>query len=258
MTKRLLVLSFVLLVFCPPSAAQAPPPDAAALASLASLMKSFLLANLPPVLLEDNHNWGKTSMVFHALHWKGKGLRVQPRVEKAAKNDGHWKKVRISTRNLPTTLEFKLHNLRSVAPDRATFAAYLAFQATVEVEQQIWESGVRLFSGRTQARLRLQLPMECEATFRLEEGKTFIPDLVCRLRVLKADLSYHQLVVEHTAGIGGDGARVLGDLLHGIVKGVKPSLERDLFHRANVAIVKAADTREVRLGLGSLLKTPKK
>lgn len=250
-------MGWLLLACCPTSEAQAPPPSEATLEGLSSVMKNFLVANLPPVLHEDNKNWGKTSMVFHALHWKGKGLNQRPHVEKIAKNDGHWKKVRISTRNLPTTLEFKMRNLQSVAQDRTAFSAYLAFQATVEIEQQVWESGLRLFSGRTQARVRLHLPMACETTFRPEPGQSFLPDLVFRVRVLKADLHYDQLVVEHTAGIGGDGARLLGEMFHGIVKGVKPALEQKLFSRANAAIVKAADTREVRLSLYHLLPATK-
>jgi hypothetical protein len=36
-----------------------------------------------------------------------------------------------------------------------------------------------------------------------------------------------------------------------------PHVERDLLAKANAAIVKAADTREVRLSLGNLLKSKK-
>ena len=38
------------------------------------------------------------------------------------------------------------------------------------------------------------------------------------------------------------------------VRRVKPELERDLLAQANAAVVKAADTKEVRLSVESLLK----
>jgi hypothetical protein len=78
--------------------------------------------------------------------------------------------------------------------------------------------------------------------------------VVVRLRVTEAQLFYEKLVVEHTAGVGGDAARILGDAVIDTVRRVKPDLERDLVAKANAAVVKAADTREVRLSLDSLLK----
>src|SRR5262249_45239037 len=119
--------------------------------------------------------------------------------------------------------------------------------------------GVRLYSGSTRARLRLNLPLRVEATIRVDESKSFfLPEVVVRLRVVQTDLSYDQLVVEHIAGIGGTGAKLLGDALHSMVKQIRPSLERDLLAKANAAIVRAGDTREIRLGLSSLLGADKK
>ena len=129
-------------------------------------------------------------------------------------------------------------------------------QAGVEFEEWIWESGIRLYSGSLRARMRVHLHLDCEVTVRLEPSKTFLPDAVFRLRVVKANLSYDQLVVEHIAGIGGSGAKLLGEAVHGALKQWHPSLERDLLAKANAAIVKAGDTREVKLSLASLLKSP--
>jgi hypothetical protein len=71
--------------------------------------------------------------------------------------------------------------------------------------------------------------------------------------VLQADLNYDHLVVEHMAGVGGDAAKVLGEAVYATVRGLRPSLERNLLAKANAAIVKAGDTREVRVSLLSLL-----
>src|SRR5262249_24545453 len=141
--------------------------------------------------------------------------------------------------------------------DHMTFTAYLAFDADVNFEQQIWESGLRLYSGSVRARLRVHLNLQCEVLLRTEAGTSFLPDLVFRLRVVKSDLKYDNLVLEHVAGIGGTGARVLGDALRSHIQQWHPSLERDMIARANEAIVKPADTREVRLGLSSLVNSKK-
>jgi hypothetical protein len=65
----------------------------------------------------------------------------------------------------------------------------------------------------------------------------------------KAD--YDHFVTEHIAGLGGDAAKLLGDALQKILR---PALEKKLLPKASAAIVKAADTKELRVSLGSLVK----
>jgi hypothetical protein len=94
--------------------------------------------------------------------------------------------------------------------------------------------------------------LDCENTIRTEPGKSFIPDVIFRLRVTKATVWYEDLKFERLAGIGGDVGPVLGEAVHDAINRWRPSLERDLLAKANAAIVKAADTKEVRLSLGGL------
>jgi len=51
--------------------------------------------------------------------------------------------------------------------------------------------------------------------------------------------------------LGGDAARLLGDTLQ---KALRHSLEKRVLPKANMAIVKVADTKEVCLSLASVLK----
>ena len=82
---------------------------------------------------------------------------------------------------------------------------------------------------------------------------SLLPDAVIRVRVTEAELHYTDLVCEHTAGLDGDAAKKVGEAVLKFLKQAKPSLERDLLAKANAAIVKAADTREVRIELDKLL-----
>src|SRR5207244_644924 len=76
-----------------------------------------------------------------------------------------------------------------------------------------------------------------------------------RLRVVKANTSYEHFVVEHVAGVGGDAAKLIGDAVRQGIHKWHPSIERNLLARANAAIEKAGDSKEIRLGLGMLMKT---
>jgi hypothetical protein len=241
------MLSHVLFACLFVSAVQAPADDS--VEALTAGLKPLLTAALPAVLYEKETNWGHQELTPNGLRWHG--LRAE--VVKTAKNDGKWRKLHVTTQDLPRTLTFNITDFQTVDDERQTFKAHLAFQAGVEYEQQNWDLGVRLYSGSVRARLQLKLAMECENVIRVEK-KGLLPDLIFRLRVTNADLTYDNLVVEHVAGVGGSAARLIGEAMRSSLRHWKPSLERDLLARANAAIVKAADTREVRLGLGGLFK----
>ncbi len=130
------------------------------------------------------------------------------------------------------------------------FDLYLAFDGRATYWHHVWESGVRLYAGSVRARFRAKVLLRCEVTSRLEAGKYFIPDAVFRMRAKQAHLAYDNLVFEHIPGIGGDAAKILGGAFHGAIRQWHPSLERGLLQKGNAAIVKAADTKDVRLSLG--------
>ena len=220
--------------------------DDDSLKALADALRPVLAKSLPPVLYEKSTNWGHQEMAPNGLRWHG--LRAE--IVKTPKNDGKWRKIRVTAQDLPRTLVLNLSDLKSAGADRQTFKTFLAFQAGVEYEQQTWDLGVRLHSGSVRARVQFKAALDCENVLRIEPTKGLIPDVVFRLRVTQADVSYDNLVVEHVAGVGGSAARLIGEAARGALKACKPSLERGLLARVNAAIVKAADTRELRLGLG--------
>jgi hypothetical protein len=190
--------------------------------------------------------------VANGVKWTGQHLPLHPHLMYTEKNDGHWRKFRVTAEDLADTLVFDLRNVRNAEPGRITFDAFLSFDARVHYEKQDWDAGIRLYSGSARVRLRVKLLLHCEVTTRLENNGTILPDAVFRLRVTHADLGYDNFVVEHVAGVGGEAAKLLGDAAKGAIHEWRPALERDLFARADAAIVKAGDTKEVRLGLGSL------
>src|SRR5262245_7037395 len=210
--------------------------------ALAGSLRAALVQSLPPVLYEASPGWGRTAPPPRGLRWTGHSPR----------NDGTWRKIRVTAPTLADTLVLDLRQVQHPEPGRMTFTLFLSFDARLECEQQRWKAGVRLYGAGVKARLRVKLTLGCEALAWLEPGGALLPDAVFRLRVLRADLAYDNLVVEHVAGVGGTGAQLLGEAVRGSLRRWQPELERGLLARANAAIEKAGDTKEVRAGLGKL------
>ena len=171
------------------------------------------------------------------------------------KKDGDWRKIRLTADNLPDTLVFDLRNLQAPEAGKLTFTVFISLDARAVYDHQKWDEGLKLWDSTLKARMRTKLTLDCEVTARHDDKGEFLPDAVLRLRVTKADLQYDNLVVEHAAGFGGAAAKLIGEAAHRIVNDFKPNLERDLLAKADAAIVKAADTKEIRLKLSDLLKS---
>lgn len=245
------------------SATAAPPlvkrPDAATALSwfssssidgLAGSLRGYLAQNLSPVLYEASPGWGHQELVARGIKWEG----LKPEVQYSHKNEGTWRKVKVTADSLPDTLIFDIRHLEQPEPGRLTFEVFAAFDAHAEYEHQVWRNGTRIYAAGTRARLRLKVKLQCEATSRSEKSDQLLPDLIFRLRVVHADARFDNLVVEHMAGIGGEGAKILGDLLKGSLEQWKPSLERDLLARLDAAMIKAGDTKDIRLRLSHILQ----
>lgn len=221
--------------------------------ALAGSLRGYLVRNVSPILYEASPGWGTQKEGFRGVKWTGKGLRGRPEVVRAEKNHGTWKKVRVTADNLKDTLILDIRNVQHPEPGRTTFDVFVSFDARVDYEQQSWKSGICMYGARVRARFRVKLTLSCELVARLEAGKMIVPDAVFRLRVLRSNLKYDNLVVEHLAGMGGETARLLGDAIRGGIHRWQPALEPALLHKANEAVIKAGDTREVRIGLVRLL-----
>jgi hypothetical protein len=242
-------LMTALTLLAGPSALQAQ--DGEAFNKLAQSFKPLIISALPETLYEKTENWGHQVLVPVGVKWRG----LRPQVMKSPRDHGEWRKLIISSQDLKRTFEVRIHDVKNVNVEKQTFKISLTFQMGVYYDQQNWESGVRLWSGSVRARAQVRAELECENTLKVELAKNGLPDFLLRLRVTKAKCNYDNLVVEHLNGIGGDGAKLIGRAVHEAMKQWRPDIERDLLAKANAAIVKAADTREVRIGFGSLLKT---
>ena len=220
--------------------------------ALSGSLRGFLVRALPSPLYADDSHWGRQKEVAVGLTWKGKGLDVHPEPRTKPKNHGKWWRVRVTAPNLADTLVFDLRDVQTPEPGRMLFTAFASFDADIDYDREVWDEGVRLYSAGVRARMRVKLTLQCEAMSHVEKTGV-LPEAVFRLRVVKANCGFDNFVVEHIAGVGGEAAKLAGDAARGGLKQWHPSFERHLLEKADAAIVKAADTKEVRVGLSKLL-----
>jgi hypothetical protein len=221
--------------------------------ALGGVFRGYLVRNVPTTLYEASPGWGKTAPTVNGIKWTGR-LLLRPHGQYAEKNDGDWRRVRFEAANLDNSLILDLRKVRKEEPGRITFDLFVAFDARVEYEHQKWVAGVRLYSGSISARLRARALVTCEVTTNLEKNGGLLPDAVFRLRATQATLGYDNLVIDHVYGVGGEAAKMIGESFKGALKQLHPSLEGDLLERANKAIIKVGDTKEVRVNLANLFK----
>lgn len=229
----------VLLALLVPSQATTQP----TLDQFSASLKAFILQNMPKQLYEKSQNWD-----HQEISPKLKGLRVVH----VPRNDGTWRKIHVTPSEPNKTLEVRVYDLKNLGQDRVAFKMFIALDARMEMEKQIWESGHRLYSGSLRARARIKLDLDVQNRIKVIYKGGLLPDVLFRLKVTGAKVSYDHLVVEHIGGVGGTAARLTGEALRSTLKQWKPSIERDLLKKASAAILKAGDTREIRLGLSAL------
>ena len=208
---------------------------------------------LPTPLHEQDFDWGRQHKVPNGITWEGRGLFRKPVKQEKMKNEGMWRRLRVDAVDPEKNLTVHVANVKSPAKGKLTFDVVIALPTRIRFEQQFWKSGVRLYSGETRARVRPILALKCESVSKVHKTDAVLPDITFRLRVLDAKLSYDDFKLEHTAGVGGEMAEMIGNAALDTLKLVRPSLEKDMLAKANKAVIKAGDTKEIKLGLGKLL-----
>jgi hypothetical protein len=247
---RFLVAGLVLIACTVP--ASAGPTDAPTADELSVIFRGLLTSALPDPLVQHSSNWGNQKKVANGVTWEKGGPLLKPHVQKKLKNDGTWQRLKVEAIDPQKTLTVNVLNLQYPEKGKVTFDVLVTLQTRITFEQEAWLSGIRLYSGEIRARCRPLLLLRCESATSTANSGGHLPDVVFRMRATDGRLSYDQFKVEHIAGVGGDMAKVLGESAHSLLNQLRPSIERNMLEKASQAIVKAADTKDVKLSLGKL------
>jgi hypothetical protein len=227
-------------------------------AALTKVLRDLARKHIPDPLSKSNRNWGKQKAVT-VIHRHRDGLRVWSEAVQELRNDGHWKRTTVRLPE-PGKLAIAVTELTHPEPGKMlATVAMVAERVDLRFEQQLWRNGLRIYGGESRAHCKGGLLIKAEVISKTEFKKgSILPEVTLKLRVTDADLFYEKLVVDHTAGLDGDAARFIGEVLIDLVKTFKPDIEKELREKAEAAVVKAVGIREFRLALDQLLKPKKK
>ena len=250
-------LSFIAFLFASRFAIAVDPPTMTVeeTKTLSNVARQLILKFLPDPALTTKKNWGNQKEVVVRIDGERKGpFQWKFETKKELKNDGHWRALTLSAVEPATKFGIELKDIVTPEPGKTTFTAILTSPVKFEFEQQFWKAGIRLLRGETRGRCDTTIVLRCESMSKLDwaPGK-LLPSQILRVKVTNADVNYENLKIEHTAGLGGDAAKVVGETVLKAVKLMKPNLEKDLLEKANAAIVKAGDSKEMKLDLEKLI-----
>lgn len=245
------------LLLAPPAAAADPAPAYDGKA-LAAALRPLLVNALPSPLSSASRGWGEQREVPIGVKWEKQRLLYKPVPMMALRNDGHWQKVTLSAIDPEKSLTLTIRDARP-AGEKTLFRAAVGLDVRGVYEQQMWTLAKRVYAGETRVRCRATLDLACELTGSTTfEPKAVLPTIHLRVRATEAKVGYADVVCEHTFGLDGKPAELLGKAALEVMKAVVPQVEKDLLAKANAAVLKAADTKDVRVEFGKLLPLPGK
>ena len=208
-----------------------PKADPEEAAALTKVLRDLAKKKLPDPISKSGQNWGHQKAVT-TIHRYREGLRIWSEAVQEFHNDGVWRRTTIRLPE-PDKVALAVTELTHPEPGkmRAT-VAIVAERVDVRFEQQVWKNGLRLYGGETRAHCKGGLLLKAEVVSKSEVKKgSFLPEVTLKLRVTDADLYHENLVVDHTAGLDGDAARAIGDVLLDVVKAISPTSRRNCARR---------------------------
>ena len=230
-------------------------------AGIAKMMREMALQKMPDPLLKANDGWGKQKEFAVGKRMLRNPNRL-PDAPTELVNEGLWRRFTITARDPDKTFAVGFSEMVRPAADTLNVTLNVAMDINFRMEQQLWLRGRQLYSGETRGHCKSAVQLKAVVTHKTEfKPGALLPEIALKITTTDAKLFYDGLTIDHTAGLDGEDAKKVGDLVIDLVKKVKPDLERQLLEKGNAAIVKAAGTKEIKLELDKLMSAgalPKK
>jgi hypothetical protein len=231
-----------------------PQPKPEEAAAIAKLMREQAIQKLPTPLVTTNDGWGKQKEFVVGKVMLRNPNKFGPEAPRELFNDGLWRRFTVSARDPDKTFAIGFAELVRPAPDTLNVTLNVAMDINFRMEQQLWLRGRQLYSGETRGHCKTAVQLKAIVEHKTEfKPGTLLPEIALKIKTTDAKIFYDGLTIDHTAGLDGEDAKKVGDLVIDLVKKVKPDLEAQLLEKGNAAIVKAAGTREIKLELDKLM-----
>lgn len=229
-------------------------PQPEEVAAISKMMREMALKKMPDPLVKANDGWGKQKEFVVGKVILRNPKRFGPEAPREMVNDGMWRRFTISARDPEKTFAIGISEITRPEADKMLVTINVAMEINFRVEQQLWKRGLRIYSGETRGHCQSALQLKVNVAHKtVPKPGSFFPDVVLKVTTTDAKIFYDKLVIDHTAGLDGEDAKAMGDLMVDVVKAVMPNLEKELLDKGNAAIVKAAGTREIKVELDKLM-----
>jgi hypothetical protein len=239
-----------------------PQPKPEEATAIAKLMRDQALKQMPSPLLKSNDGWGHQKEFAVGKVLLRNPARVPPEMPRELFNDGLWRRFTVSARDPDKTLAIGFTEMVRPAADKLNVTVTVAMDIDFRMEQQMWVRGRQLYSGETRGHCKTAVQLKANVVQKtVPKPGSFVPDLMLTVTTTEAKLFYDKLVIDHTAGLDGEAANKVSELVIDLIKKLMPDLEKQLLDKGGEAIVKAAGTKEIKLELDKLMKAgalPKK
>jgi hypothetical protein len=225
--------------------------------AITRLMRDMALKHM-----KSNKGWGKQKEFAVGRVMLRNTNRVGPEMPRELFNDGMWRRFTVTAREPAETLAIGFTELVRPAEDTLLVTLDVAMDIDFRMEQQLWKRGLQLYSGETRGHCKGGVQLKAKVVHALVfQPGAFLPEVTLKVTTTEAKLFHDKIAIDHTAGLDGQDAKAVGDLVIDLVKAIKPDLERELLEKGNAAILKAAGSKEIKLQLDKLVQAgvaPKK
>jgi hypothetical protein len=222
--------------------------------ALTRILTDLLRRHLPDPLAQASENWGQQREV-HGTRRRIKDWRIVSEPYQEMRNDGLWRRL---TLRVPQKDRLRVGIQNIEFPRRGCLRGVVltvAERVDLQLEQQQWRNGLRLYACDTRAHCKVGLTLRAEVSSRQEHPiGAFLPTYILKVRILEARLDYDDVVVDHILGLDGRVAQVVGDGIREVIRRLKPDFEEQLRRKAEAAVVQVTDNRELYLTLDDWLR----
>lgn len=202
-----------------------------------------------PQSYHGEKDWGKKTRVYAGVKVDVKDGRLSTHRRWKELHNGRWLRYDVHLRDPadPGRLDIRITRAEQGEDQRIRFEAQIDTLLDLELHQERWNLGTRLFSVSVKAEAKLRMMIAGDVGFEFDLTR-IPPDILADPKIVSTDLVLVDLNVSRISKIGGELADAVGDIAKRIIREeYLPRQQAELATKLNAQI----DRRRDRLRFGA-------
>lgn len=220
-----LAMTLVSLAFAdPPSVSQTPPHDPLAMLPPEEAQRVLQWAadwvrQTLPAKYSGDKDWGKQTRLYAGVRLTKHDGHLSSKRRWVEVGHGRWIKYDIDLHDpsSPDRLNIQITKAEIGPDQRIHFEAQIDTRVDLQIQQERWNLGTRLFSVSVKGEAALRMLIAGDVGFAFDLTR-IPPDVVADPNIRSTDLSLISLKVDRISKIGGDVAEAFGDVAERIIR----------------------------------------